>query len=133
MDDLPKLKVLTVDDNRTNLQILQVFLKKLGHEAIAAEDGAQALAKYEEHHPDLVLMDIMMPVMDGLEATRRIRALPSDRWVPIIFLSALDRDENLVGGLEAGVMITYRSRSISLSLRQNALDAANADDAAAGG
>lgn len=102
MDDLPKLKVLTVDDNRTNLQILQVFLKKLGHEAIAAEDGAQALAKYEEHHPDLVLMDIMMPVMDGLEATRRIRALPSDRWVPIIFLSALDRDENLVGGLEAG-------------------------------
>ena len=71
MDDLPKLKVLTVDDNRTNLQILQVFLKKLGHEAIAAEDGAQALAKYEEHHPDLVLMDIMMPVMDGLEATRR--------------------------------------------------------------
>lgn len=102
MDALPKLKVLTVDDNRTNLQILQVFLKKLGHEAIAAEDGAQALAKYEEHRPDLILMDIMMPVMDGLEATRRIRALPSDRWVPIIFLSALDRDENLVGGLEAG-------------------------------
>ena len=102
MEDLPKLKVLTVDDNRTNLQILQVFLKKLGHEAIPADNGEVAVAKYLEERPDLVLMDIMMPVMDGFEATRRIRALPSDRWVPIIFLSALDRDENLVGGLEAG-------------------------------
>lgn len=102
MEDLPKLKVLTVDDNRTNLQILQVFLKKLGHEAIPADNGEVAVARYLEHTPDLVLMDIMMPVMDGLEATRRIRALPSERWVPIIFLSALDRDENLVGGLEAG-------------------------------
>lgn len=102
MDDLPKLKVLTVDDNRTNLQILQVFLKKLGHEAIPAENGEVAVAKYLEHAPDLILMDIMMPVMDGLEATRKIRAIPSERWVPLIFLSALDRDENLVGGLEAG-------------------------------
>lgn len=102
IDNLPKLRVLTVDDNRTNLQILQVFLKKLGHEAIPAEDGQQAVEKFKEHLPDLILMDIMMPVMDGLEATRAIRALPSDRWVPIIFLSALDRDENLVGGLEAG-------------------------------
>ncbi|MDQ5902510.1 MAG: two-component system, HptB-dependent secretion and biofilm response regulator [Pseudomonadota bacterium] len=102
MDELPKLRVLTVDDNRTNLQILQVFLKKLGHEAIPAENGEVAVAKYHEHKPDLILMDIMMPVMDGLEATRQIRAQPSERWVPIIFLSALDRDENLVGGLEAG-------------------------------
>lgn len=99
---LPKLKVLTVDDNRTNLQILQVFLRKLGHEAITAENGEVAVEQYRKHSPDLVLMDIMMPVMDGLEATRHIRAIPSDRWVPIIFLSALDRDENLVGGLEAG-------------------------------
>lgn len=102
MEILPKLRVLTVDDNRTNLQILHVFLKKLGHETIAAENGEVAIAKYLEERPDLILMDIMMPVMDGLEATRKIRSMPLDRWVPIIFLSALDRDENLVGGLEAG-------------------------------
>ncbi len=101
-DAFPSLKVLTVDDNRTNLQILGVFLKKLGHTAIAAENGEVAVARFLDSAPDLVLMDIMMPVMDGLEATRRIRAASPERWVPIVFLSALDRDENLVGGLEAG-------------------------------
>ena len=99
---LPALRVLAVDDNRTNLQILQVFLKKLGHDAITAENGEQALARYLELKPDLILLDIMMPVMDGFEAARRIRAQPGDHWVPIVFLSALDRDENLVAGLEAG-------------------------------
>ncbi len=119
---------MTVDDNRTNLQILQVFLKKLGHEAIPAENGEVAVAKYHEHKPDLILMDIMMPVMDGLEATRQIRAQPSERWVPIIFLSALDRDENLVGGLEAGgddylskpinfVVLEAKMRSMQRTLR----------------
>lgn len=132
IESLPKLRVLTVDDNRTNLQILQVFLKKLGHEAIAAENGEIAVTKYFEEKPDLVLMDIMMPVMDGLEATRQIRSKPSERWVPIIFLSALDRDENLVGGLEAGgddylskpinfVVLEAKMRSMqrTLMLQQN--------------
>lgn len=136
MEDLPKLKVLTVDDNRTNLQILQVFLKKLGHQAIPADNGEVAVAKYLEERPDLILMDIMMPVMDGFEATRKIRALPSDRWVPIIFLSALDRDENLVGGLEAGgddylskpinfVVLEAKMRSMqrTLALQQHVSDA----------
>ncbi|MDX9705999.1 MAG: SpoIIE family protein phosphatase [Azospira sp.] len=102
MDVLPKLKILTVDDSRTNLQLLQAFLDSLGHTTIPAENGEQAVLRYRSHQPDLVLMDIMMPVMGGLEATRHIRALPSERWVPIIFLSALDRDENLVDGLAAG-------------------------------
>jgi PAS domain S-box-containing protein len=136
MENFPKLRVLTVDDNRTNLQILNVFLKKLGHEAIPAENGVVAVAKYQEEHPDLILMDIMMPVMDGLEATRKIRSLPSDRWIPIIFLSALDRDENLVGGLEAGgddylakpinfVVLEAKMRSMqrTLMLQQRVTDA----------
>ncbi|MBI2306984.1 MAG: SpoIIE family protein phosphatase [Rhodocyclales bacterium] len=135
METLPKLRILTVDDNRTNLQILQVFLRKLGHETILADDGARAVELYEAERPDLVLMDIMMPVMDGLEATKRIRAMASERWVPIIFLSALDRDENLVGGLEAGgddylskpinfVVLEAKVRSMqrTLMLQQNVSD-----------
>jgi PAS domain S-box-containing protein len=102
INTLPALRILIVDDNRTNLQILQVFLKKLGHTTISAENGEQAVRLNAAENPDLVLLDIMMPIMDGFEAARHIRAQPSDRWVPIIFLSALDRDENLVTGLEAG-------------------------------
>ncbi len=101
-DQLPPLRILVVDDNRTNLQILQVFLKKLGHGTISAENGQQAVALCAEQHPDLILLDIMMPVMDGFEAARQIRSQASERWIPIIFLSAMDRDENLVAGIEAG-------------------------------
>jgi len=98
----PSLRVLVVDDNRTNRQILQVFLEQLGHSTTLAENGEQAVALCAAHKPDLILLDIMMPVMDGFEAARQIRAQASDRWIPIVFLSALDRDENLVAGLEAG-------------------------------
>jgi PAS domain S-box-containing protein len=130
-----KMKVLAVDDNRTNLHILQVFLKKLGHEVLLAENGEEAVRRFEAESPDLVLLDIMMPVMDGFEAARRIKAMPSDRWTPVIFLSALNRDENLVEGLDAGaddyltkpinfVVLEAKLRSMqrSLALQQESID-----------
>ena len=130
-----KMKVLAVDDNRTNLHILQVFLKKLGHEVILAENGVEAVARFKSEKPDLVLLDIMMPVMDGFEAARQIKAMPSDRWTPVIFLSALNRDENLVEGLDAGaddyltkpinfVVLEAKLRSMqrSHSMQQVAID-----------
>jgi len=98
----PSYKVLVVDDTATNRQILEVFLKRLGYQPIQACDGAQALEKFDAEQPDLVLMDVMMPVMDGFEATRRIKERESNRWVPVVFISAMDKDENLVAGLEAG-------------------------------
>lgn len=79
------LRILAVDDNRTNLHILQVFLRKMGHEVMLAENGAQAVQQFKDHSPDLVLLDIMMPIMDGFEAARQIKALTRDKWVPIIF------------------------------------------------
>ena len=132
------LRILAVDDNRTNLHILQVFLRKLGHEVLLAENGAQAVQIFEEKTPDLVLLDIMMPVMDGFEAARQIKAASRDKWVPIIFLSALNRDENLVEGLEAGaddyltkpinfVVLEAKIRSMqrSLLLQKTAIDNAH--------
>lgn len=95
-------RVLVVDDTATNRQILAHFLKKLGHTVELAVDGADAVAKFTAQPSDIVIMDVMMPVMDGYEATRRIKALCGDQWVPVIFLSALDKDENLVAGLDAG-------------------------------
>lgn len=98
---LPGLKVLVVDDTATNRQILLAFLRKLKYTVISADNGAQAVERFVAEQPDLVLMDVMMPVMDGYEATRRIKAA-SSRWVPVVFLSALDKEENLVAGLDAG-------------------------------
>jgi len=133
---LAKMKVLAVDDNRTNLHILQVFLKKLGHQVILAENGEEAVQRFQTEAPDLILLDIMMPVMDGFEAARRIKASTQERWTPIIFLSALNRDENLVEGLEAGgddyltkpinfVVLEAKLRSMqhSLALQQASVDA----------
>jgi len=101
-DTIAGLKVLVVDDTATNRQLLQVFLRKLGCNVLTAENGALAVEAFQRESPDLILMDVMMPVMDGYEATRRIKALAGTQWVPIVFLSALDKDENLVAGLEAG-------------------------------
>jgi two-component system, HptB-dependent secretion and biofilm response regulator len=130
-----KMKVLAVDDNRTNLHILQVFLKKLGHDVILAENGQEAVRRFENDAPDLILLDIMMPVMDGFEAARLIKAAPREKWTPIIFLSALNRDENLVEGLDAGaddyltkpinfVVLEAKLRSVqrSLGMQQESID-----------
>jgi two-component system, HptB-dependent secretion and biofilm response regulator len=121
------LKVLVVDDTATNRLLLQAFLKKLGCEVFLAEDGARAVEVFPVVKPDLVLMDVMMPVMDGYEATRRIKALSASRWIPVVFVSALDKDENLVAGLEAGgddylakpvnfVVLSAKLRSLSRTL-----------------
>lgn len=128
------LKLLVVDDTATNRHLLQIFLRKLGATVLLAEDGAKAVEAFEQHAPDLVLMDVMMPVMDGYEATRRIKALSRDRWTPVVFLSALDKDENLVAGLEAGgddylakpvnfVVLNAKLRSLARTLElQRSLD-----------
>jgi len=101
-DPVAGLRVLVVDDVATNRQLLKVFLKRLGCEVSLAEDGAAGVEMFRQEDPDLVLMDVMMPVMDGYEATRRIKALCGSRWVPVVFVSALDKEENLVAGLAAG-------------------------------
>jgi len=129
------MKVLAVDDNRTNLHILQVFLKKLGHDVILAENGEEAVRRFQSDAPDLILLDIMMPIMDGFEAARRIKAMSRERWTPVIFLSALNRDENLVEGLDAGaddyltkpinfVVLEAKLRSMqrSLAMQQASID-----------
>jgi diguanylate cyclase (GGDEF)-like protein len=74
----------------------------MGHEAIPVENGLKALERVREEFPDLVLMDAHMPVMDGYEAARRIRDLRPDHWVPIIFLSGSEDDQDLQRGIEAG-------------------------------
>lgn len=96
------LTILIVDDTPANARQLEVVARKLGHHAILAGDGQEAIDKFKEEKPDLIFMDIMMPVMDGITAARHIRELPTDKWTPIVFFSALDQMQDIVRGLEAG-------------------------------
>jgi len=97
------VKILIVDDSPTIRSGLRTLLEKMGHSVIEATDGAMALATYGSDRPDLVLIDAVMPVMDGYEAARRMRESGDpDDWVPIIFLSSKEADQDLDRAIEAG-------------------------------
>lgn len=96
------LKILITDDNPINVKQLEAVVRRLGHAAVVAADGREAVEVFRREDPDLVFMDVMMPNMDGIAAARAIRELPTEKWVPIIFYSALDRMEDIVRGLEHG-------------------------------
>ena len=99
------MKILIVEDTRAVAVVMEARLTSLGHEVILAENGLVAFDKFRESLPDLVLMDIEMPLMNGFEATNRIRAYETTQkwaWTPIIFLTASDTQENLVTAIEAG-------------------------------
>lgn len=95
--------VLIVDDMKTNRRILGEMIAKLELEVIYAVNGLEAIEKYREHLPSLVLMDINMPVMDGIESAKQIKLLAKDNFIPIIFISAeleqqVIRDASVAGG-----------------------------------
>ena len=94
--------VLVVDDGETNRALVQAFLGDLDCRLRAAEDGPSALAAIEAEPPDLVLLDVQMPGMDGYEVCRRIKARPRGRLLPVVMLTALDHANDRVLALEAG-------------------------------
>jgi two-component system, HptB-dependent secretion and biofilm response regulator len=96
------MKILVADDNRATLALLSKFLESVGHTVLTAEDGAEAVDRYLANTPDLVLLDITMPRMDGYEATRRIRQIAGSKWIPIVLISGLDQGDAVVHGLLCG-------------------------------
>lgn len=96
------MKVLVVDDQRSNRELLRWILEDSGHECVEAENGAIAVRLFPEVQPDLVLMDVMMPIMDGYESTREIKKLTGEMYIPVIFLTAMTDDQALIKCLEAG-------------------------------
>ncbi len=97
------MKILIVEDSRTNLQILTQYVQRLGAEVVQATNGHEGIDIFQREQPDIVLLDIVLPDIDGFSVAQRIRALESQgNWAPIIFLSSLDKDEDIEKGIAAG-------------------------------
>ena len=96
------LDILIADDNDSDRFILTTILKKLGHKVRAAQDGVEALVLFEDKRPDLILLDALMPRMDGLDCARQMKNLSGDSLIPIIFLTSLKDASSLADCLEAG-------------------------------
>jgi class 3 adenylate cyclase len=95
-------RILVVDDIADNVEILRMRLTSLGYEVVVAEDGEQALARARETLPDLILLDIMMPKIDGLEVVRRLKADARLPFIPVILVTAKASPKDVVAGLDAG-------------------------------
>ncbi len=115
-------RILVVEDQEDNRRILRDLLNSAGFDMIEAEDGQQALTAVAEHRPDLILMDIQLPLLDGYEATRRIKANPDLRAIPIIVVTsyALSGDEGKAreAGCDAYVTKPYSPRQLLAKIRE---------------
>jgi len=116
-------RILVVEDQEDNRQILRDLLGNAGYELIEAENGEEALAAVARQRPDLILMDIQLPVMDGYEATRRMRTNPGLKSVPIIAVTsyALAGDEGkaLAAGCDAYISKPYSPRQLLAKVREH--------------
>jgi CheY-like chemotaxis protein len=95
-------RVLIVDDARANRQLLEIMLEPEGYELLLATNGEEALAMMERQPPDLVVLDVMMPGMNGYVVTSRIKANPTTRLIPVLVLSSLDDQNSRTHGVGAG-------------------------------
>ena len=99
---LEPLTILIAEDSAADRMLLSSIVRRQGHQVLTAANGAEAVEAFRQQRPHLVLMDAMMPVMDGFEAARQIKALAGETLVPIIFLTSLTESEALARCLEAG-------------------------------
>ncbi len=91
-------KILAVDDEPVDLKLIQDTLRKNNYEVLTASNGPEGIAKAREYQPDLIIMDILMPGMDGTEAYSRIKADPQTETIPVLFLTAvLSKEEEQLG------------------------------------
>ncbi len=114
-------RILVADDDPYSLKLLDFRLKSLGHETIFAVDGREALEIATKEKPDLVLLDIMMPVINGFQVLRKLKSQEETKNIPVIMLTAKVQEKDVVTGLEAGA-VDYVTKPFSfaeLSARVN--------------
>ena len=107
--------VLVVDDEEDLLSLLEYNLEQEGFEVVLARDGVAAIEQTREHEPDLIILDVMMPKMDGIEVCKRLRKDAHLRTIPIMMLTARTEEEDKVEGLDVGADI-YLEKPVSVSV-----------------
>jgi len=95
-------KILAVDDERHILRLVQINLEKAGYEVITASNGREAVEKVRAEHPDLVVMDVMMPEMTGFEALQALKEDPATSSIPVVMLTAKAQDADVFHGWQSG-------------------------------
>ena len=113
--DLHQDKILIVDDNITNLEIAQKFLMFANYKVLTAKSGLEAFTVVDEHRPDLILLDIMMPGLTGFDVCKTLKANPDTADIPVIFLTALNQSDDLVKGFEFGA-VDYITKPFSKNI-----------------
>ena len=95
-------RILIVDDSPSQLMGIRRIVEKLGHEALTAEDGAAGVEAAKREIPDLILMDVVMPNLNGFQATRSITREPTTKHIPIVLVTTKDQDTDRVWGMRQG-------------------------------
>ena len=119
-------RILVVEDQEDNRQILRDLLGSVGYQILEAEDGARGVATAEAERPDLILMDIQLPLIDGYEATRRIKANPALRAIPIIVVTSYalsgDEDKARAAGCDDYITKPYSPRALLAKINEHLRD-----------
>lgn len=123
MEDIAGKKIMVVDDSELNQMMMDSFLEPMGHSVVLAGNGREALEKIPTENPDLILLDVMMPEMDGFEVCRRLKQNEQTRYIPVIMITALDKVEDNVRGIESGAddFLTRPFDAVILAARMKAL------------
>jgi len=108
-------RILIVDDSPTEIHVLKTMLEKHGFETLSAESGEEGVVKAAEEKPDMVLMDIVMPGMNGFQATRKISSTEETKDIPIIIVTTKDQETDRVWGLRQGAK-DYLTKPVDESL-----------------
>lgn len=118
-------RVLIVDDSEVQLYALRKVLEKEGHEVFSADNGKEGIELAVKEHPDLILMDVVMPEMSGFQATRKLHRNPETKEIPIVFVTTKDQESDRVWGMRQGAAAYITKpvdRKLLLSTIKNILE-----------
>ena len=134
---MPPLKILVCDDERHIVRLIQVNLERQGWNVVTAYDGKEGLEKVASEKPDLLVLDVMMPYMDGFEVLKSIRKDPATEKLPVIMLTAKAQDKDVFEGYHYGADLyltkPFNPRELVTFVKRIAAGGASSDEGAPGG